>query len=122
MSKLFVDAGLIVLSAFISPFRADRRMVRKLVGEMEFVEVHMDTPIATCEQRDPIGLYKKARLGEIKNFTGIDSEYETPENSEITIDTSIMSIEECADAIIDYLKAKQYLPSLAKQKSEADCG
>jgi adenylylsulfate kinase len=118
MSKLFVDAGMIVLSAFISPFRTDRRMVRDLVGNKEFVEVFMDTPLATCEDRDPKGLYKKARLGEIKNFTGIDSEYEIPEKPEVTIDTSTMSVEQCVTAIVEYLQINEYLP--AKQLSEAE--
>ncbi len=103
MSKLFVDAGLIVLSAFISPFRVERRMVRDLVEAGEFIEVHMDTPIDTCESRDPKGLYKKARAGDIKNFTGIDSEYQTPEHPEVILNTAKQSIEECADAIIAYL-------------------
>ncbi|MBL4799503.1 MAG: adenylyl-sulfate kinase [Oleispira sp.] len=110
LSKLFVDAGIIVLSAFISPFRIERRMVRDLVGGMEFVEVYMSTPLATCEERDPKGLYQKARKGVIKNFTGIDSEYEVPESPEVILDTSIMSIEGCADAVIDYLQIKGYLP------------
>jgi adenylylsulfate kinase len=118
MSKLFVDAGMIVLSAFISPFRTDRRMVRDLVDNKEFVEVFMDTPLATCEDRDPKGLYKKARLGEIKNFTGIDSEYEIPEKPEITIDTSNMSIEQCVTAIVEYLQKNEYLT--AKQLSETE--
>lgn len=112
MSKLFVDAGMIVLSAFISPFRTERRMVRDLVSDMEFVEVYMGTPLATCEDRDPKGLYQKARNGEIKNFTGIDSEYEVPENPEVVLDTSTMSIEACADQVIDYLKTKGYLPAV----------
>lgn len=112
MSKLFVDAGMIVLSAFISPFRTERRMVRDLVNEMEFVEVYMGTPLSTCEERDPKGLYQKARKGEIKNFTGIDSEYEVPENPEVVLDTSTMSVEDCADAVIEYLKAKGYLPDV----------
>ena len=105
VSKLFVDAGLIVLSAFISPFRTERRIVRDLVENGEFIEVHMDTPLATCETRDPKGLYKKARAGDIKNFTGIDSEYQSPENAEVTLNTAEQSIEECADAIIRYLVA-----------------
>lgn len=112
MSKLFVDAGMIVLSAFISPFRTERRMVRDLVNEMEFVEVYMGTPLSTCEERDPKGLYQKARKGEIKNFTGIDSEYEVPENPEVVLDTSTMSVEDCADAVIEYLKEKGYLPAV----------
>ncbi|MFT7228001.1 MAG: adenylylsulfate kinase [Methylophilaceae bacterium] len=109
MAKLFTDAGLIVLTAFISPFRIDRRMVRQLVEQNEFIEVHMNTPIETCEARDPKGLYKKARAGEIKNFTGIDSEYETPEAAEITVNTKELNIEECADKVIEYLQANQII-------------
>lgn len=104
MSKLFADAGLIVLSAFISPFRSDRQLVRDLVEEGEFIEVHMSTPLSICEKRDPKGLYKKARNGEITNFTGIDSVYEAPEAPEITINTTECDIEACADKIIAYLK------------------
>ncbi|PCH62032.1 MAG: adenylyl-sulfate kinase [Gammaproteobacteria bacterium] len=104
MAKLFADAGLIVLSAFISPFRADRRLVRELVEENEFIEVYMDTPLSECEQRDPKGLYQKARAGEIKNFTGIDSDYEVPTAPEIIIKTTECSVEQCADQIIQYLK------------------
>jgi adenylylsulfate kinase len=104
MSKLFVDAGMIVLTAFISPFRDGRRMVRSLVEQHEFIEVHMATPLATCEQRDPKGLYKKARAGEIKNFTGINSEYEIPKSAEITVNAQELNIENCADKIIQYLQ------------------
>ncbi len=105
VSKLFVDAGMLVLTAFISPFRADRRMVRDLVEQHEFIEVHMATPLATCELRDPKGLYKKARADEIKNFTGIDSEYELPEAAEIIINAQELTIEQCANKIIQYLQA-----------------
>jgi adenylyl-sulfate kinase len=104
MSKLFADAGLIVLSAFISPFRADRQMVRDLVEDSEFIEIHMSTPLSVCEQRDPKGLYKRARQGEIKNFTGIDSSYEAPESPEITLNTAECDIDACADKVIAYLK------------------
>ena len=93
MAKLFADAGLIVLSAFISPFRADRRMVRELVEKNEFIEVYMNTPLAECEQRDPKGLYQKARNGIIKNFTGIDSPYEVPSAAEIEIKTAEFNAE-----------------------------
>lgn len=106
LSKLFVDAGLIVLTAFVSPFRAERQMVRDLVEEGELIEVFMDTPLSTCEDRDPKGLYKKARAGEIANFTGIDSAYEPPVSPEITLDASKMGIEECADAVLVYLREK----------------
>lgn len=104
MAKLFADAGLIVLSAFISPFRADRQMVRDLVDEGEFIEIHMSTPLSVCEQRDPKGLYQKARNGEIRNFTGIDSVYEAPEKPEITLNTADNDIEACAEKVIAHLK------------------
>jgi adenylyl-sulfate kinase len=108
-SKLFVDSGLIVLTAFISPFRLDRQMVRDLVNQYEFIEVHISTPIDVCEDRDPKGLYKKARAGQIKNFTGIDSEYEEPASPEITVNTAELDIDQCANLVIDYLKQKQMI-------------
>ena len=104
VAKLMVDAGLIVLVSFISPFRAERQMARELMGEREFVEVFVDTPLAEAEKRDVKGLYKKARAGELKNFTGIDSPYEPPENPEIRIDTTRTSPEEAAQAIFDWLE------------------
>ena len=110
VSKLFVDAGLIVISAFISPFREERQMVRELVEDGEFFEVFMGTPLETCEQRDPKGLYKKARAGEIKNFTGIDSTYEPPVNPEVTLDTSSMTVEECVTRVIEHLNNAGILP------------
>jgi bifunctional enzyme CysN/CysC len=100
VAKLMVDAGLIVLTAFISPFRAERRMARDLLGADEFVEVFVDTPLDIAEQRDPKGLYQKARRGEIKNFTGIDSPYEAPEAPEIRIETAAESAESAAERII----------------------
>ena len=109
MSALFVDAGLVVLAAFISPFRAERRMVRELVGPDEFIEIHVATPLSTCEQRDPKGLYKKARAGEIRNFTGIDSDYETPERPELVIETSLRSLDQSVDCIINHLRIKGVL-------------
>jgi bifunctional enzyme CysN/CysC len=96
VAKLMVEAGLIVIVSFISPFRAERRAARDLFGPEEFVEIHVSTPIAECEKRDVKGLYAKARKGELKNFTGIDSPYETPENPEMVIDTSTKIPEECA--------------------------
>ena len=96
VAKLMVEAGLIVIVSFISPFRAERRAARDLFAPEEFVEIHVNTPIAECEKRDVKGLYAKARKGELKNFTGIDSPYETPENPELVIDTSTKSPEECA--------------------------
>lgn len=108
VAKLFVDAGLIVSTAFISPFIADRELVRTLLGNGQFIEVFIDTPVAICEQRDPKGLYKKARAGEIKNFTGIDSSYEVPSNPEVHIETALYSIEECAFKVIQYLEQNGY--------------
>jgi bifunctional enzyme CysN/CysC len=106
VSKLMVDAGLIVSTAFISPFRAERQMARALLGEGEFIEIFVDTPIGVAEQRDPKGLYKKARRGELKNFTGIDSPYEPPEKPELTIDTTTTSAEAAAESIVTYLVEK----------------
>jgi len=109
VSKLFVDAGTIVLTAFISPFQEDRDSVRKLILDDEFLEVYIDTPLDICESRDPKGLYKKARNGDIPNFTGISSPYEAPSKAEIHIKTDKMSVEECADKVIKYLETKGYL-------------
>ena len=104
LSKLMVDAGLLVMAAFISPFKSDRRMVRDLVQSYEFIEVYMDTSLDECERRDPKGLYKKARKGEVENFTGIDSEYEIPEQPDIVVNTVESSIGECAEQVIAHLK------------------
>ena len=106
VARLMVDAGLIVLTAFISPFRAERSMARSLVEEGEFVEVFVDTPLEVAEQRDVKGLYKKARRGELKNFTGIDSPYEAPEEPEIQLDTTRLSLEAAADAVITTLRLR----------------
>jgi len=103
VSKLFTDAGIIVLSAFISPYKADRDKIRELVEEGEFIEVFVDCPLEECEKRDVKGLYKKAREGIIKGFTGIDDPYEEPTNPEIVIKTSELSIEESTDKILKYL-------------------
>ena len=109
VSNLMVDAGLIVLTAFISPFKVNREVVRGMLKEGEFIEVFIDTPIAECEKRDPKGLYKKARAGEIKDFTGIDSPYEAPENPEITIKNVNVSIDDAANEVIEYLDTRGYL-------------
>ncbi|OMH41355.1 adenylyl-sulfate kinase [Desulfurobacterium indicum] len=103
VAKLFVDAGIVVLTAFISPYRKDRDFVRGLVKEGDFIEVYVKCPIEVCESRDPKGLYKKARAGIIKNFTGIDDPYEEPLNPEIVVETDKESLDECADKIISYL-------------------
>jgi adenylylsulfate kinase len=111
VSKLFVDSGLIVLTAFISPFKSDRQIARSLVEYDEFIEVFIDTPLEICERRDPKGLYKKARNGAIKNFTGIDSPYEIPQNPEIHIKTENKSIQECVDIILLHLSKFGYIKS-----------
>ncbi|AEA33041.1 adenylyl-sulfate kinase [Hippea maritima] len=109
VAKLFVDAGLIVITAFISPFREERNYARSLVRSDEFIEVFVDTPIEVCEQRDPKGLYKKARKGEIKEFTGIDSPYEPPLSPEIHLKTDKLSVNECVEKIVIFLKAKKII-------------
>jgi len=111
LSKLFVDSGTIVLTAFISPFRADREMVRALVGEDEFIEVFVDTPLEVCESRDPKGLYKKAREGVIPDFTGISSPYEVPLKAEIHLHSATKTVEELAQEIVNYLEKRGYLNS-----------
>ena len=108
-SRLMVDAGLIVLVSFISPFASERRMARELMEEDEFIEVHISTPLEVCEKRDVKGLYAKARRGQIENFTGISSAYEPPQNAEITLDTSQIPAEAAAERIVGYLKEKGYL-------------
>lgn len=106
VSKLFVESGQIVLTAFISPYRADRQVVRELVEDGEFIEVYVKCSVEACEKRDPKGLYKKARNAEIPNFTGISAPYEEPENPEIILDTEQYSIEVCAQQLTDLLTAK----------------
>jgi bifunctional enzyme CysN/CysC len=103
-ARLMMDAGLIVLTAFISPFRDERRMVREMVPAGDFVEIFVDTPLEEAEARDVKGLYRKARAGELANFTGIDSPYEPPEHPEIRIDTLAMTADEAADLILAYLE------------------
>ena len=109
VAKLFVDAGLIVLVSFISPFRDERRMARELVEEGEFVEIFVDAPLEECERRDPKGLYRKARSGELRNFTGVDSAYEPPENPEIVLNTAERSVDELSAEVIAWLRGGGYL-------------
>ncbi|WP_138416164.1 adenylyl-sulfate kinase [Aquibacillus sediminis] len=109
VAKLMADAGLITLTAFISPYQQDRNNVRQILAEDEFIEVYVKASVETCEQRDPKGLYKKARAGEIKGFTGIDAPYEEPTNPEIVIETDHQSLEDSVQTIIDYLKDHSYL-------------
>ncbi len=109
VAKLFVDAGIVVLTAFISPYRRDRNFARSIVKEGDFIEVFVKCPVEICEERDPKGLYKKARAGIIKGFTGIDDPYEEPLNPEIIVETDKMTIDECVDKIVDYLKNKELI-------------
>lgn len=112
MSKLFVDAGIIALTAFISPIRIDRDNVRQLFQLEDFIEVYVKASIETCELRDVKGLYKKARTGEIPNFTGISSPYEIPENPEIIIDTENREIDECVDSLLESLESLDIIPTM----------
>jgi bifunctional enzyme CysN/CysC len=110
VAKLMIDAGLIVLVSFISPFRSERQMARALFDEGQFFEVHVHTPLSVAEERDPKGLYKKARRGELKHFTGIDSPYEPPERPEIRIDTTNVSVVEATESVIEMLERGGLLP------------
>jgi adenylylsulfate kinase len=103
VSKLLMDAGIIVLSAFISPFRSDREQVRSIVGPGNYAEIFVDAPLEVCEQRDVKGLYKKARAGEVKNFTGIDSPYEAPENPDIHIPTHELSVDQSIEKLLSFV-------------------
>ncbi|RHW36789.1 adenylyl-sulfate kinase [Lysinibacillus yapensis] len=109
VSKLFVESGQIVLTAFISPYQEDRDVVRSLVAEGEFIEVYVKCSVEECERRDPKGLYKKARNEEIKNFTGISAPYEAPVNPEIVVDSEQFTIEECTEQLIEFLTSKNYI-------------
>lgn len=109
VGKLMSDAGVLTLSAFISPYQEDRDQVRALLEEDEFIEIYVKCSVDTCEDRDPKGLYKKARAGEIKGFTGIDAPYEEPVNPEIVIETDKQTLEESVQTITDYLKKARYL-------------
>jgi adenylylsulfate kinase len=106
VAKLLVDAGLIAMTAFISPFRADRQLARDLLPADEFIEVYVATSLAVCEQRDPKGLYRKARAGQIPNFTGIDSAYEAPVNPELVIDTGADELDGCVQNLLEYLERR----------------
>jgi adenylylsulfate kinase len=115
LAKLFIDAGIIALTAFISPFQEDRQRARDLVPEGDFIEIHVKCPLEVCETRDPKGLYKKARAGLIKGYTGISSPYEVPDNPEIVVDTSVRDVDQCVMEIIDYLAAKQIVTPMSQE-------
>ncbi|WP_251025691.1 adenylyl-sulfate kinase [Bacillus sp. ISL-47] len=108
--KLFVDAGIVVLAALISPFEQDRKLAREIVGDKEFIEVFVKCPIQECENRDPKGLYRRARKGEIKQFTGIDQPYEEPKSPEIIIDSSNVTVKEAVNILLSYLYNNMVLP------------
>ncbi len=109
VARLMADSGLVVIVAFISPFRADRRMARDVAGQGRFCEVFVDTPLHVAEARDPKGLYRRARRGELANFTGVDSPYEPPEHPELRIDTTVTSPDEAAHRLVEQLRAMQIL-------------
>ena len=106
MAKLFLEAGVIAMTAFISPFRTDRERVRALVSENDFIEIFCDSPLAVCEERDVKGLYKRARTGEIKNYTGISSPYEAPEHPDLVLDTANDSVETNVEKVLDFLEER----------------
>jgi adenylylsulfate kinase len=110
VAKLFTDAGLVAITAFISPYRADRDQVRALMKPGDFVEIHVDCPVEVCEQRDVKGLYKKARAGEIKEFTGISAPYEAPANAELTLASHELSVDAAVSKVVDYLVSKGVVP------------
>jgi len=109
VSRLFIDAGLIVLAAFISPYSEDRKRVRELLKKGQFLEVYVRCSIEECENRDPKGLYSKAKAGKIEGFTGIDAPYEEPVNPELILDTDRLSINECTESVLKYLDKKNYI-------------
>lgn len=111
VAKLMMDAGLIALTAFISPFRADRDRVRGMVAPGEFIEIHCHCPVEVCETRDVKGLYQRARTGEVKEFTGISSPYEAPLHPELTVDTATQPLHACAAQVLDYLEVRGLLPA-----------
>jgi len=109
VAKLFVDAGLIAMTAFISPYREDRNNARRLLREDEFIEVFVKCSVTECERRDPKGIYKKAKAGEIKEFTGVSAPYEEPENPELILETDKMDLQECVRALLEYLVQNEYI-------------
>jgi adenylylsulfate kinase len=113
MAKLFIEAGVIALTAFISPFRADRHRVRNLVAEEDFIEIYCRCPLEVCESRDVKGLYRRARAGEIREFTGISSPYEEPENAELVVDTAGNTLEACVEQVVEFLRQRGITPSHA---------
>ncbi len=114
VAKLFADAGILAMTAFISPYQADRNKVRELLEDGRFIEVFVDCPVDVCEERDPKGLYKRAKTGEIKEFTGISAPYEAPENPEIVLNTDKLTIEESAQVVIAFLEQRGIIPAIVR--------
>lgn len=110
VTKLFAEAGVITLTAFISPFRADRQRVRQLLGPEDFMEVYCHCPIEVCEGRDVKGIYRRARAGDIRDFTGISSPYEEPDKPELVVDTGRLPLDQCVDQVVEYLQGRGVLP------------
>lgn len=109
LARLFVDAGIVVLAAFVSPYREDRAFVREIIGDNSFFEIYVNCPVEVCEQRDPKGLYKKARAGIIKGYTGVDAPYEEPESPDIVIDTVELDVESSVNKVLEFLDEKKFL-------------
>lgn len=122
VAKLFVDSNAIVLTAFISPFQSDRDLARSRVLPGEFFEVYVKCPLEVCESRDPKGLYKKARAGKMKDFTGIDSPYEPPESPELVLDTSVETLDTCTEKVVDLLRAQGIIPKQTERTSAYSTG
>ena len=120
VAALLADAGILTLTAFISPYRADRSRARQSVGAERFLEVHLDVPLAVCEERDPKQLYRKARAGQITDFTGVDAPYEAPERPDLTIDTASLSLEECAERLVGLLRERGFLLDSAAARREGE--
>jgi adenylyl-sulfate kinase len=118
VAKLFAESGALVLTAFISPYRRDRDRVRALANRpQDFIEIHVSCPVDVCETRDPKGLYKKARAGEIPNFTGIDAPYENPRQAEITVETDVHDVKTCTRQVIDFLRTHEYISQKPQPRS-----
>jgi len=111
VARLFCDAGVVCITAFISPFKKDRKQAREIIAESRFVELYVDTPLPVCEQRDPKGLYAKARDGRIQDFTGVSSPYEPPENPSLKINTQQSTIDESIEQILDHMQSRKFLPN-----------
>jgi adenylylsulfate kinase len=120
VAALLADAGLVTVTAFISPYRADRARARRAVGEGRFLEIHLDVPLAVCEERDPKQLYRKARAGEIRDLTGVDAPYEAPERADLVLDTAALPVAECAERVVALLRERGLLLDRAATEAARD--